>query len=67
MDALRAAVRKADFASVRGSFKFGKNQHPIQDWYALEAEKTPSGDFVLTTKQKVLSAHGDIYASDCKL
>jgi branched-chain amino acid transport system substrate-binding protein len=67
MDAFRAALRKANFASVRGSFKFGQNQHPIQDWYALEAEKGPGGDFLLKTKQKVLSNHGDIYAAECKL
>ncbi len=67
MDALRAAMRKADFASVRGNFKFDKNQHPIQDWYALKAEKTPGGDFVLKTGNKVLSNHGDVYAKDCKM
>jgi branched-chain amino acid transport system substrate-binding protein len=67
MDALRAAMRKADFASVRGNFKFDKNQHPIQDWYALTAEKSPSGDFILKTGNKVLSNHGDIYAKDCKM
>ena len=67
MDAVRAALRKADFASVRGNFKFDKNQHPIQDWYALIAEKTPGGDYVLVTGKKVLSDHGDAYAKDCAM
>jgi branched-chain amino acid transport system substrate-binding protein len=67
MDAFRAALRKADFASVRGPFKFDKNQHPIQDWYALEVEKRANGQFGLKTQQKVLTAHGDIYAAECKL
>jgi branched-chain amino acid transport system substrate-binding protein len=67
MDALRAAMRKADFPSVRGNFKFDKNQHPIQDWYALKAEKTPGGEYVLKTGAKVLSNHGDIYAKDCAM
>jgi len=67
MDALRAAMRKADFASVRGNFKFDKNQHPIQDWFALTAEKTSGGDFVLKTGKKVLSNHGDVYAKDCQM
>ena len=35
----RQAMLKADFQSVRGKFKFGTNQHPIQDWYATEVEK----------------------------
>ena len=50
----RAAIRKADIQSVRGPFKFGPNQHPIQDWYALTAEKSPSGEFYLKTGKKVL-------------
>ena len=67
MDAFRAALRKADFASVRGPFKFDKNQHPIQDWYALEVEKRPNGEYGLKTQQKVLADHGDVYAAQCKL
>ena len=67
MDAFRAALRKADFASVRGAFKFDKNQHPIQDWYALEVEKRPNGEYGLKTQQKVLADHGDVYAAQCKL
>lgn len=65
--ALRTAMRKADFPSVRGSFKFGPNQHPVQDWFALEAQKGADGKPVLKTIGKVLSNHGDVYAKDCKL
>ncbi|MBT7148411.1 MAG: ABC transporter substrate-binding protein, partial [Rhodospirillales bacterium] len=32
-DAFRAALKAADFDSVRGAFKFGSNQHPVQDIY----------------------------------
>lgn len=67
VDAFAAALRKADFQSVRGPFKFGPNQHPIQDWYAMTAEKLPSGEFVLKTGKKVLTDRGDDYAKDCKL
>ncbi len=52
---------------MRGPFKFGPNQHPIQDWYALTAEKSPSGEFYLKTGKKVLPNRGDDYAKDCKL
>ena len=66
--ALRTAMAKADFQSVRGAFKFGPNQHPVQDWYALKVEKGADGTPVLkTTGTKVLSNHGDVYAKDCKL
>jgi branched-chain amino acid transport system substrate-binding protein len=67
VDALAAAIRKGDIQSVRGPFKFGPNQHPIQDWFAMSGEKSPSGEFYLKTGKKVLSARGDDYAKDCKL
>ena len=65
--ALRKALAKADFQSVRGAFKFGPNQHPVQDWYALKVEKGADGVPVLKTEGKVLSNHSDAYAKDCKL
>lgn len=65
--ALRKALAKADFQSVRGAFKFGPNQHPVQDWYALKVEKGADGAPVLKTSGKVLSNHGDAYAKECKL
>ena len=57
---------KADFQSTRGAFKFGPNQHPVQDWWALKAERSADGKLALNTKSKVLSNHGDAYAKDCK-
>ena len=49
------------------SFKFGANQHPVQDWWALKVEKGGDGKLALITKKKILSDHGDAYAKDCKL
>jgi branched-chain amino acid transport system substrate-binding protein len=66
-DAFRQELRKADFAAVRGPFKFGPNQHPIQDWYALRVEKDAAGTLNIKTLGKVLSNRGDAYAQDCKL
>ena len=66
-DAFRAAMLKADFQATRGAFKFGSNQHPVQDWYALKVEKTASGALELKTTKKILSGHSDIYAKECKL
>ena len=65
-NSFRQAMMKADFQSVRGSFKFGPNQHPVQDWYALKAEKGADGKLALVTKSKILSDHGDAYAKECK-
>ena len=66
-EAFRTAMLKADFASVRGAFKFGANQHPVQDWYGLRVEKGADGKLALVTKGKVLTNHGDAYAAQCKL
>ncbi|MFZ9501526.1 MAG: ABC transporter substrate-binding protein [Beijerinckiaceae bacterium] len=67
VNAFSAAMRKADFQSVRGSFKFGPNQHPVHDWYSLKVEKGADGQLAIVTKGKVLQSHGDFYAKDCKI
>ena len=66
-DAFRAAMLKADVKLTRGAFKFNNNQHPIQDWYEVKAVKGADGKVALETVGKVLEAHKDAYAQDCKL
>ncbi|MFT5706433.1 MAG: branched-chain amino acid transport system substrate-binding protein [Oceanospirillaceae bacterium] len=65
-DAFRAALKKADFSSVRGDFKFASNQHPIQNIYVREVIEENG---VLTNKiiSTALENHSDVYASECKL
>jgi branched-chain amino acid transport system substrate-binding protein len=65
-DAFRAALKAADFASVRGKFSFNTNNHPIQDIYVREVVK--DGD-VLTNKiiGTAFTDHGDAYAEQCSL
>ncbi|MEQ8305175.1 MAG: ABC transporter substrate-binding protein [Hoeflea sp.] len=65
-DAFRAALKAADFKSTRGDFKFGPNNHPIQDIYVREVIK--EGD-VYTNKLVgvALEDHADAYAADCKM
>ena len=65
-DAFREALRAADFVSTRGDFKFGSNQHPIQDFYVREVIK--DGD-VFTNKiiGVALEDRQDVYAAECKL
>ncbi len=64
--ALRTAVKRADFASVRGNFSFGNNQHPIQDIYIREVIQTETG-FTNKTVKKVFTNHVDAYAKECKM
>ena len=63
-DAFRAALKAADFASTRGDFAFGNNNHPIQNIYVREVIK--EGD-VYTNKiiGTALDNHADVYAADC--
>lgn len=65
-DAFRAALKAAEFDSVRGDFAFGDNHHPVQDIYVREVIK--EGD-VYTNKiiATGLSNHADAYAVDCKM
>ncbi len=65
--ALRAALHKADFQSVRGAFRFGPNQHPIQDLYVRKVVKTDGGELTNQIVKKVFSNHADAYAKDCKM
>lgn len=67
VNAFSAAMRKANFQSVRGAFKFGPNQHPVHDWYSLRVERGGDGNLAIVTKGKVLESHSDFYAKDCKL
>jgi len=67
IDALRAALRKADFDSVRGYFSFGKNQHPVQDIYVRKVVQEADGTFTNKIVKKVFSKHVDAYAASCTL
>ncbi|UTD28331.1 ABC transporter substrate-binding protein [Bradyrhizobium sp. WD16] len=64
-DAVRAALKKADFTSLRGPFKFNTNHYPIQDFYLVKAAKRPDGKFQTEIVQKVFSSFGDQFAKDC--
>lgn len=64
-DALRAGMRKAEFTSLRGAFKFSPNGYPIQDFYLVKAAKRPDGKYQTEIVEKVFTAQADIYAKDC--
>lgn len=65
--ALRAALKAADFPSVRGRWRFNTNHYPIQDIYMREVARNASGKLANRTVGKVLSAHADPYASACAM
>jgi branched-chain amino acid transport system substrate-binding protein len=66
-DAMARAIRKADFDTVRGKFKFSANQHPIQDLYIREVVKDADGNYTNKTLKTVFTDHGNVYEADCKM
>ena len=65
-DKFRSALKKANFESTRGSFKFDTNQHPIQDIYVREVIKEGK---ILTNKiiSTGLKNRSNAYVKDCPL
>lgn len=66
-DALRDAMRKANFDSVRGRIKFNNNQFPIQNFYLQEVVKDANGDYTMKTLSTVLKDFKDSYGSKCSM
>lgn len=66
MDAFRAALEEADFASTRGDFEFGPNHHPIQDIYVREVVEE-DGVFTNRIVGTALEDHADAYAAECSM
>ena len=62
-----AAMRKADFKSLRGPFQYNVNHHPIQNFYLLKTEKLKNGDIEMRIQKTVFEKHKDSYYQDCKM
>ena len=60
-------IRAADFKSVRGDFKFNKNQYPIQTYYLRVVSKDADGRIVNKKIGTVFTNHGDAYVQDCEM
>ena len=67
VEAVRKAMRAAKFESVRGAFKFNRNQMPIQNYYLRVVAKDSQGRLVNKTIGTVFKDHGDAYVQDCKM
>jgi len=65
--AFMAALKAADFKSVRGSFKFNNNNFPIQDQHVFEVAKDAKGRVSLKTIATPLKDHQDAYHAQCAL
>lgn len=65
-DALRKAMEKADFKSVRGNFKFGPNHIPIQNFYLQDVVKE-GDDYRLKTVATIVENDQDKHVQKCNM
>ena len=66
-DAVRAAMRKAHFHSVRGKFKFNNNHFPIQDIFMMEVKKNDKGQPISVLKDTAIKDSQDHYHTQCPM
>jgi branched-chain amino acid transport system substrate-binding protein len=65
--AVHDALAKADFKSVRGSFKYGPNHFPIQNFYLQDVVKDADGKLTLKTVATIVKDDQDRHHTKCKM
>jgi branched-chain amino acid transport system substrate-binding protein len=66
-DQMRNEMRKANYPSVRGPYKYGNNHFPIQNFYLQEAVRDADGNDTLKTVGVALKDHQDRYHDRCPM
>jgi branched-chain amino acid transport system substrate-binding protein len=66
-DEMRAEMRKANYNSVRGPYKYGNNHIPIQNFYLQEVVKDAEGMLTLKTVSTIVKDSQDAYAKKCPM
>ena len=64
---VRAEMKKANFKSVRGDFKYNTNQFPIQNFYIQEAVKDPEGMMTVKTIATAMKDAKDPFYEKCSM
>src|SRR6476620_9182818 len=66
-DEMRREMEKANFSSVRGKFKFGRNHIPIQNFYLQDVVKNADGKLVLKTVATIVEDNQDRFVNECSM
>src|ERR1700716_90584 len=66
-DAMKAEMEKANFKSLRGPFKYGKNHIPIQNFYLQDVVKDAEGQLSLKTVATIVKDDQDRFADKCPM
>jgi branched-chain amino acid transport system substrate-binding protein len=66
-DAMKAEMEKANFKSLRGSFKYGNNHIPIQNFYLQDVVKDGNGELSLKTVATIVKDDQDRFHDKCPM
>ena len=66
-DEMKAAMKNADFKSLRGAFKYGNNHIPIQNFYLQDVLKDADGQLSLKTVATIVKDSQDRFHDKCPM
>lgn len=66
-DKVRAALKSANYESVRGKYTYGNNHFPVQDFILREVIKDSEGNWTTKVVETIYKGHVDPYAKECKM
>jgi branched-chain amino acid transport system substrate-binding protein len=66
-DEMRDAMRKANYASVRGPYRYGNNHMPIQNFYLQDVVKDTEGNLTLKTVATIVKDSQDKHHDKCPM
>lgn len=66
-DAIRAALKEADFNSLRGDFAFNNNHYPVQDFHMLTVVKRDDGKYHTSFVKTLAEDYADSFHAECKM
>jgi branched-chain amino acid transport system substrate-binding protein len=64
---MRKEMQKANYASVRGPYKYGNNQFPIENFYLQDVVKDPDGVLTLKTVATIVKDSQDRFHTKCPM
>ncbi len=66
-DSMKAEMEKANFKSLRGPFKYGKNHIPVQSFYLQDVVKDGEGQLSLKTVATIVENDQDRFHDKCAM
>src|ERR1700724_3424685 len=66
-EAMKTAMEKANFKSLRGPFKYGNNHVPVQNFYLQDVVKDADGQLSLKTVATIVENSQDRFADKCPM